>query len=262
MNERSESGAFLTMLASAWPTILAGVVAGMIVLGVFALVTAPEFGYTATIRIRYVAPTGVTGAPTADTYVALALSNDAQESAATSVGTDPQKMSEQVQAAIDPRDRNMIVIRTSDPSEDVAVAKSLAVADAAKSKAMEPVQTYIDYWLEKIASRASQVELAQQRVDRIRLQLENPDLTLGERRALEELEFTNTLRRNDSQQDIDDTHFLLRRSQATLSQLEDPSVTKNSSAPYYLSNVLRGGLIGLFAGIVVAAIAARRKEER
>ena len=259
MTENNGIGALIDRVTAKWPVILAGIAAGILLAAILAFATAPEPSYTASSKIRYIAPQGVTGAPTADTFVALALSRSVQESAAASAGVDPAQISESALAAIDSRDKSIIVIRATGPDEETAVRAVNALAEAAKDKTMEPVVSHMLWWQGKIAAKTQQLEVIDERIDRINAQLEGDELTTSERRALEELAFVNTIRRAETQQELDDTTFLLGRSATTLTTLEEPETVANSSLPHYLSNLLRGALIGLFAGLLVAALVTRRE---
>jgi capsular polysaccharide biosynthesis protein len=259
MSENNGIGALVDRITSKWPVVLAGVAAGILLAAIVAFAAAPEPGYTASTKIRYIAPQGVTGAPTADTFVALALSRTVQESAAASAGVDPAQISETALAAIDSRDKSIIVVRATGPDAETAVRIVNALAEAAKEKTMEPVRNHEVWWQDKIAAKTEQLEVIDSRIDRINAQLESDELTTSERRALEELAFINTIRRAETQQDLDDTTFLLGRSATTLTTLEEPETVANSSLPRYLSSLLRGALIGLFAGLLVAALVTRRE---
>ena len=260
MKDTTNFSEFLERVADRWQIIAVGIVAGVAIALLYSFVTAPEPGFSATARVRYIAPQGVIGAPTADTFVAMALSEGVQESAAESLSVNPAVLVGSVEAAIDSRDRNMVVVRVNTPGEDESEEMVLAVVDASIAKALEPVNQYVDYWTEKIEAKRAQLALIEARLDHIESQLETSTLTNPERRTLEELAFLSGIRRADASQEIRDNEFLLGRSATTLALLEDPAIEPRTAIPYHLSNILRGALLGLFAGIIVAAIASRRKE--
>ncbi len=263
MSTARGNGSFVSALLKRWPIIVAAVVAGTLVGGVITFTDRAEPTWEGSVTFRYIPPAAVTAAPTADTFVALALSPSLQQSVAESLGVDPVEIVDSVDAAISPRDRTMVIIRVEAPSPEAAAERVQAVFDAAVEEALMPVHRHIEYWQDiRLAEAERKLEAAIERDAQLRQQIEElPDDAL-DRRAYEDALFTNEIRIIDIRASINHDEFLLEGMEATVSIIEDAAVVPKRTLVYDLTGILRGALVGAFAGALVAAVAARRESSR
>lgn len=259
MSNAQDSGPFLSALVRRWPVVVGAVIAGALIAGAFALTDPVEPTWEASTTLRYTPPSGVGGAPTADTFVAMATSPSLQRSVAESLGVDPSEIIGSVEAAISPRDRTMIVIRVEAPSSENAVERADAMADAAITESLEPVRRHTEYWEGVRLSEAERkLDAALERSEELRRQMGQVPSESVELRVLENELYANELRIMDTRAAIEYDRFLLEGMYAAITVVEDTAVQPKRTLVYDLTGVVRGALVGAFAGALVAAVLAKR----
>lgn len=261
MNSAHNSDALVSATLRQWPLIVGAMLVGALVGGAYALATRTEPAWEGTATLRFIAPAAVAGAPTADTLVAMALSPSVQRSVAESLGVDPARVSGQVAAAVSPRDRTIVLIKVEAPSEGEAVVWTEALAAAAAAEALVPVQRHIDFYETKIADQELKIRTTEERVAALAAQLEelSTDVPGSERRALEELYFSNQIRLQDTRAAVAYDRFILDGQRATVTSIEQTTVEPSGGILYDSASVLRGALVGTFLGVFIAAVRARRR---
>jgi len=260
MSKAQENGSFVSALVRRWPIVVGAVVAGALVAGAFALTDRAEPTWEGSTTFRYTPPSGVAGAPTPDTFVAMAASPSLQRSVAESLGVDPAEIIGNVEAAISPRDRTMVVIRVEATSAEEAVERTDAVADAAIAEALEPVNRHTEYWEDvRLAEAEQKLAIAQERSEELRRQIAEIGQGGSELRGFESELHTNELRIADYRAAIEHDRFLLEGMYAAVTVVEDTAVQPRRTLVYDLTGIVRGALVGAFAGALVAAVAARRE---
>ena len=169
-------------------------------------------------------------------------------------------MTGSVNAAISPRDRTMVEIRVEAPSEDDAAARVQAIADAAIAEALEPVDRHTEYWEDtRIAEAERKLEMAIRRSETLRQQIDALPGNAIDLRSFEDQLYTNELRIADYTADLEHDRFLLEGMRAAVTVVEDTAVEPKRTLVYDLTGIVRGALVGAFAGALVAAVAARRE---
>ncbi len=260
MSTAQGMGSFTSAVVRRWPIVAGALIAGVLVSGAFALTDRAEPTWEGSVTVRYIPPSGVAGAPTPDTFVAMALSPSLQQSVAESIGVDPVEMTGSVNAAISPRDRTMVEIRVEAPSEDAAAARVQAIADAAVAGALEPVDRHTEYWEDtRIAEAERKLEMAIHRSETLRQQIDALPGSASDRRSFEDQFYVNELRIADFTAALEHDRFLLEGMRAAVTVVEDTAVEPKRTLVYDLTGIVRGALVGAFAGALVAAVAARRE---
>lgn len=257
----SNSNVFATLIdrtLSRWPVIVAAAVVGALVGAGIGWITQPEPGVTATTTVRYIAPAGVPGAPTADTLVAMALDSSVQATAAAELGIDASEFTDAVDAAISPRDGSLVIIKVTNANQDQAMAMVDALAESARIEALRPAERYAELYRSRIERGRVNVAEIETRIDRMEQQLAAGGLDTQARLTLENTLFSERLRLSATVEAIESNQFTLDTQQATAEQLGQTTVAPASRNVHVISGSLRGGAIGLFIGVLVAGILARR----
>ncbi|MDI6901939.1 MAG: hypothetical protein QMC79_09645 [Anaerosomatales bacterium] len=242
-----------------WPVVALVAVLGAVVGGGFGWATRPTDQLVATTTVRYVAPTNAPGVPTADTIVAMALAPSVQASAAETLGLESDALAG-AQAAVSARDRTLIEIRVPGNDEDLIVKKAEALARAAADEAMEPYQIDVAYWEARAEADREIVAVLEQNVARIEAVLERDDLDVATR--LEHEQLLAAERRNllaAEQTLAGDLYQAANYAEAT-AVFGDTLVTESAGITYAATGVLRGSVIGLFFGALLAGYLGRRAD--
>lgn len=257
----SEKHVFATLVDSTlsrWPVIVAALVVGALLGAGLGWSTQPEAGVTASLTVRYVAPTGVPAAPTSDTFVAMALNPSVQATAAAEAGVDAADFAGAVDAAVNSRDRNLVIIEVTNTDEAVAIDMAEALAEAARVEVLRPAEAYAKLYRSRVERGLEIAGAIEARAESLRAQLSSDGLTAAERYSLENTLFNEELRLTSTQEAVESNRFTLGTFTTTADQLGETTTSPATGVEYVLSGSLRGAAIGLFIGIVVAGMVARR----
>lgn len=255
MDDGMTLASIIDRVRARWLVVVAAALVGVALGAAYGYFTAPEPGYVATARVRAIAGS-VPGVPTADTVIALAMTPGIQRSAAESAGLDPKVFAGSVEAAADPRDKTIALVQVTAAEREEAVEAAGALADAAMSEGLRPVWSFLDMQKTKVDALKSELELTTARIETLEGNLEA--FSGVERLSVQESLQNNRIQRYELSQRIALEEYNLVRATETLVPLDAPEVTRATALPYIASNSLRGLLLGLVAGVLVAALGGKR----
>jgi uncharacterized protein involved in exopolysaccharide biosynthesis len=255
VTEASEVSRVWGAVVRRWPVVLIAVLIGAVAFGVWGSTRAPELRYTASAKLR-VADTGVPNMPTLDTVTSYANSARLKAAVVASTGLDPQGVS--VAAAQDPKDKRGIVISASAPKPDTAAKWADAAAEQTRVTALGMLAAPIG--LERARARRLEARVAQ-------LEAEIPAMRAAAAKSKDAQAQSNYLvaaqTLEDSlaaaQEDLDVSHYALQGYLAWVAVTPAAAASKQSAQGVVLSDVLRGGLVGLFVGVLIAAVLENRR---
>lgn len=239
-------------IVSRWPIVAVAVAVGIALGGVLGWLTMPEPGYVATVTIRYTAPSGVAGAPTADTFAALALDRSVQSTAAAQLDVEPERYIDSVEAAVNPRDGSLINIRVTDPDERVATSMAEALASAAREEALRPVERYTTYYETRIRYDKAILEDIETHMRQLEQQLDAEELEPADRINVEEALNAQRIRRTDALRTLAADEFTLSTYTASAEFVGETSTERFTTTRYPIAGGLQGAVIGLLVGMLVA----------
>jgi len=242
-----------------WPVVALVAVLGAVVGGGFGWATRPTDQLVATTTVRYVAPTNAPGVPTADTIVAMALAPSVQAAAAETLGLESDALAG-AQAAVSPRDRTLIEIRVPGNDEQLIVEKAEALARAAAEKAMEPYQLDVEDWKTRAETDRAIVATIEENIARIEAVLARDDLDVATR--LENEQLLASERRNllAAKQTLAGDLYQATNYSEAATTFGETLVAEAAGITYAATGVLRGSVIGLFFGALLAGYLGRRAD--
>lgn len=258
MSNRNVFAALIDRTLERWPVIAAAILVGALLGAGLGWATQPEPGYTATTTIRYIAPAGVSGAPTADTFVAMALNPSVQATAAAELSVDAEEYAGAVDAAINPRDRSLVVIKVTNADENLAIDMVEALAESARIEALLPAERYAELYRNRIERGQASIMEIEARISLLEQQLAAADLSTSDRLTLEASLYGEQIRLGSAAEAVESNQFTLDSYATTAEQLGQTTVEPATGTEYVISGSLRGAAIGLFIGVLVAGIVARR----
>lgn len=260
MTERpNEVTALVRFARTQWPIVLAAVLVGALVGGVWAYMSAPDPGFVAKQRLRVaVGIQGIPNIPTVDSVIAAASLPDVRESAAASLGIAPARLGA-VSAAVDGKNTSVVVVSAQRPERDTATRVARAMSEAVRERVLTQIDPNIEYQRLTLAQQKARIAVLTPRLADLKKQLESGSLAPGDRASLESA-FTNLQDSLFTAQDRADLASLqLQQSEHYVFPDGDVLVTPGSTGGYLLSSVLRGALIGLLAGLAVGWLRFRSR---
>ena len=255
MTEASEVSRVWGAVLRRWPIVLIAALIGAAGFALWSSVRAPEVGYTSSAKIR-VADTSVPNMPTIDTVISYA--NSAKIKAAVEASSGLEATGVSVSAAADPKDKRGIVIKTRAPKADAAEAWADAAAEQARANALEMLGSVIGLEEARSSRLKARAEALKQEVASTKaLAAKTKDAQAQADYVISAQTLEDTLA--GVLESVDVSRFTLQGYRAWVSVTPASSASKVSSEGVVLSDVLRGGLVGLFIGVLIAALLENRR---
>jgi hypothetical protein len=216
---------------------------------------ASDVGYAAVAKIR-VADTSVPNMPTLDTVTAFANSAKLKAAVEASAGLDPRGV--RVTGAQDPKDKRGILITAVAPTAEDAAKWADAAAEQTRANALEMLAAPTgleESRGKRFEARAAALEKEIAAMRTAALRVKDPQVQadyLVSAQTLEE-QLATVL---DS---LDVSRYALEGYRSWIMVTPASNASKQSSQGVVLSDVLRGALVGLFVGVVIAALLENRR---
>lgn len=255
MTEASEVSRAWGAVLRRWPVVVVAVLVGAGAFALWGSVRAPEAGYSATAKVR-VAESDLPNTPTLDTVTVYANSARMKAAVVASTGLDPRGVT--VSAAQDPKDKRGVLVTARAPESKLAVRWATAAAEQTRADALDMLSANIG--LEqarqtRLEARAADLRRETARTKALAAKAQDPQVQATYLVAAQTLEesLATTLESLDAARFAEESY----RSWVAVT----PAVTaaKESAQGVVVSDALRGGLVGLFVGILIAALLESRK---
>lgn len=260
-DERNEMRALAGFARRQWGIVTVAVLVGAIAAGAWGVLHATEPGYSASLRISIAtAVGGVQNAPTVDSVIAAASSPDVLASVADTLGTDPAGIGT-VSTAIDGKNTSVVVVTVHASNAALAERSVTAVAKAARDRVLALVEPSIAYQRAQLAAQ-------ERHIPELRAQLAalSKLVSSGGLAPIDRVAIIGTNVSVEGQLMIAEDR--LAQARLALAQIDRyalvegvPTAVKGSKAGATVSDVLRGVLLGLMAGLAVAIVRERLRRK-
>jgi hypothetical protein len=255
VSEASEVSRVWGAVTRRWPVVLVCVLVGAAAFAFWGVSRAPETGYTATARVR-VADTGVPNMPTMDSVTAYAGSSRMKAAVVASAGLEAKGVT--VNAAQDSKDKRSVVITAKAAESDTAIDWANAAAEQTRANSLEMIAAPIGLEEARIGRLEARTEQLRKEIAVTRaLALKATDPQVQSNYVVSAQTLEDSL--NTALDDLDQARFALQGYKSWVAITPALAASKTSAQGVVLSDLLRGGLVGLFVGVLIAALLENRK---
>ncbi len=255
MTEVSEVSRVWGAIVRRWPVVLICALVGAGLFALWGVSRAPEVGYTAVAKIR-VADTSIPNMPTLDTVTAFANSAKLKAAVEASAGLDPTGVT--VTGAQDPKDKRGVLVTAVAPKAEDAVKWADAAAEQTRANALEMLAAPIGLEVSRGTRFEARAAVLEREIAGMRvaaLKVKDPQVRANYIISAQNLEeqLAGVL------DDLDVSRYTLQGYRSWIMVTPASNASKQSSQGVVLSDVLRGALVGLFIGVVIAALLENRR---
>ncbi len=258
MTEQASGGSDVAgMMRRQWPVVLAAFVVATVAGFLWSRATSEGPTYSASQRVRVSSNiSNVQNAPSADTVVSIATKGLTLRAALASAGLEPG-VSPQVSAAIDSRNRNVVVVTVKSPEEEVARRAIEALSEQTRIVALQPIMAYVAYQRGRAADYESHANELEEQLAQVQSFAARAPAGSSDHAAYTGTSITLRLQTYSMRDSARDARYLADLAGNYVTVEGDPAVSTTTDTGRAATAVMQGVIVGLLAGLAVALVRER-----